>query len=649
MPPRRKAKINKYIDYDLERNQSQCLFDDCGMTLSGRRPANIKRHYKMRHKIDLDVDENGDCSENKSISPKSKKQKVSHNISVDNTKNTHDDELEIETHSDEELIQIKIEDTCTVSNETYDSITMGRKDFIQSCVGLVAFTNIPIQVFDENEYFKKLIKPYEKKFAININSQNINLMIGKVNQEVKEILTKQIDKIMICLKLELVSKVENAFSRTRNILIVSIQYVKDFKICTNIIGMFKMIYHTVDPVAEEIYKCIKDLSIDKVQLYTNTTIDNDWSMLPTMKQLLNEIKIYIYFMEKEIQEIKSKIADSFWFLPVIPCPARTLQLAANEVIKTLRSEIDECTQIVNKISTYKQTLDDDMKSWKSIFSMINFILVLRESKKYLDEHIGIDIDWKIIEDFVGAFKPLIDWELEMHSGQYIFGDFYRDWLCCELKLLEIAVKNPYASKLLSALKNQQKPLYECDVFIAALFLDPRFNFDASPLLSKKQRQVAQDHLMKTFESIQKMETHLIPQEKGEPNSIPTVDDFSKKSNGKYDNLGKHVQKMISITQAHQSVPKRDLKQKLSALCERNMEPMDTNVLEYWKKYYRHDSELSKLAAVVFAVPVTLGFSDSLTESELQKFLKDTDLYHFNSNELEACNFDSAEIDDILSS
>lgn len=35
-----------------------------------------------------------------------------------------------------------------------------------------------------------------------------------------------------------------------------------------------------------------------------------------------------------------------------------------------------------------------------------------------------------------------------------------------------------------------------------------------------------------------------------------------------------------------------------------MEPLDSNILEYWKKYHRNDSQLSTLAKVALAVPAS---------------------------------------------
>lgn len=67
---------------------------------------------------------------------------------------------------------------------------------------------------------------------------------------------------------------------------------------------------------------------------------------------------------------------------------------------------------------------------------------------------------------------------------------FRDWLTCELELKKLVSTNLYAEALLNAMKKRKDTLMENNAFIAALYLDPRFNFNNTPLLSYDQKQAA---------------------------------------------------------------------------------------------------------------------------------------------------------------
>lgn len=68
------------------------------------------------------------------------------------------------------------------------------------------------------------------------------------------------------------------------------------------------------------------------------------------------------------------------------------------------------------------------------------------------------------------------------------GDFYRDWLSCEIDLEEMSREgNIYAEKLFTSVKSRKQSLLTNEAFTAAIYLDPRFNFLNTPFLSEDQR------------------------------------------------------------------------------------------------------------------------------------------------------------------
>lgn len=71
---------------------------------------------------------------------------------------------------------------------------MDKKEFLKCCVGLVTVKNIPFRIFDDHDFFKKIIGPYEQKFGVNLNSKNIGLVVEKASQEIKDIITRRVEK-----------------------------------------------------------------------------------------------------------------------------------------------------------------------------------------------------------------------------------------------------------------------------------------------------------------------------------------------------------------------------------------------------------------------------------------------------------------------
>jgi hypothetical protein len=50
---------------------------------------------------------------------------------------------------------------------------------------------------------------------------------------------------------------------------------------------------------------------------------------------------------------------------------------------------------------------------------------------------------------------------------------------------------PIASTLFKKIEEREKNLFENDAFLAAVYLDPRFNFSGSQLLNESQKELAQ--------------------------------------------------------------------------------------------------------------------------------------------------------------
>lgn len=83
-----------------------------------------------------------------------------------------------------------------------------------------------------------------------------------------------------------------------------------------------------------------------------------------------------------------------------------------------------------------------------------------------------------MKDFVGAFSPVHKLTMELQLKHVTLSDFYMHWLQA-IRSVESNKSNPLCFNLAQALKSRLKKLQENKLFLAALLLDPRFNFPGS--------------------------------------------------------------------------------------------------------------------------------------------------------------------------
>ncbi|XP_046803130.1 SUN domain-containing protein 2-like isoform X5 [Lucilia cuprina] len=83
--------FKKYASYDATTNKSTCLIPTCRKEMSGKLSANLKRHYKLIHRRDIENEENEKFSNKQSdatIEPKKKKRKVEE-VTIDTPNQDH--------------------------------------------------------------------------------------------------------------------------------------------------------------------------------------------------------------------------------------------------------------------------------------------------------------------------------------------------------------------------------------------------------------------------------------------------------------------------------------------------------------------------------------------------------------------------------
>lgn len=113
-------------------------------------------------------------------------------------------------------------------------------------------------------------------------------------------------------------------------------------------------------------------------------------------------------------------------------------------------------------------------------------------------------------------------------------------------------------------------------------------------------------MLKTYAIIQQLAAEDNLQDNNEnmiqrQDAIPST---SRAANENFSRLTQHLHSLMQSRPACSSTTRNmNIKQKLNFLCDRQMEPFESNILDYWKKQ-KHDTELVKLAQVALAVPAT---------------------------------------------
>lgn len=145
------------------------------------------------------------------------------------------------------------------------------------------------------------------------------------------------------------------------------------------------------------------------------------------------------------------------------------------------------------LQSFKYKYSQDIKNWQDLTNYKtnpNFLPNLKQFEIYIeslnDEQYPEILAAKQFFKTLEIFDNFMD---KLTAEQYVAGDFYRDLLCCELELKSEYKKNNnlYAGNLSEELLACKNALLDTNEFTAALYLDARFNFLASRLITDQQK------------------------------------------------------------------------------------------------------------------------------------------------------------------
>lgn len=231
--------------------------------------------------------------------------------------------------------------------------------------------------------------------------------------------------------------------------------------------------------------------------------------------------------------------------------------------------------------------------WSSTHAMLERLLILKDFALDIaatsDEYnILSENDWSTAEKITSILEPAKFATLRLQTEQLTLSDFYGIWLRLIIDLGKIS--DPFSRLLVTKLKTREVNLKGHEIFNAALFLDPRFQF----LLSGEDVSRAIAFLIQVWGRLKLLEGK---QDGGENQneeednaSDDPVEIFLKSREAEKGTGGSsEVRTMRTILEGFKNVPRAS---------------SDSSVLKYWNDRKNSHAELSELAEIILSVPAT---------------------------------------------
>ena len=348
----------------------------------------------------------------------------------------------------------------------------------------------------------------------------------------------------------------------RAILGINIQLIKNGKLTLRTIAMKEITRHTAEYIKNAVADVLEQYEISISQIYTVTT-DNGANMLKSVKLLSNEQLKENAFADEDSpgtsqaassnsdvendvcsdEDSEREATDSSAFnieilleslaafdfvestsRPMfrgLRCAAHTLQLAVDDALKqsSLKSDIGKARHvckilrnlsimvILKKLKRKKPILDC-VTRWHSTCDMLQRLLSLKD---FCQEMAVSNAELHLLESQSNLFSEIVTaLELARKAAKALqqqhltLGDFYGIWLRCKLEISK-ASPTEFSQLLLSSIKKRELALLENDVFVACIFLDPRYKV----LLNEEEKTSAIAHLQNTWISLQNLKSQSI--------------------------------------------------------------------------------------------------------------------------------------------
>ncbi|KAL5239421.1 hypothetical protein ACI65C_006831 [Semiaphis heraclei] len=471
-------------------------------------------------------------------------------------------------------------------------------------------------------------------FSFTINAHNIKNHILSASNEIVSQIKSDVKNQLISLKIDCVKR------HHRSILGVNIQYIKDGKICLSTLAMVEMHEkHTSANLKKMLLETLSKYNVKKEQLYS-ITCDNAANMIKLARIMNDEtgqvqdctvtpienvnnsecddddlwqyenegiplanddIENELFSVEDDegntdtgINELEDSVLNAITpgtITSCVRCAVHTLQLCIHDGLKV--------ASITNCISRARQHI------------FIIYITAIIGSEKTQNTNILklartnpdlklTDNEWISIQSVVDALLPVKIATLALQKQDIILGDLYGIWWKCTNGLKSNGTI--LAKQILKSMKERQELLLKNNVYLSAIFLDPRYQC----LLTEDEKNNAINHLIKTWKAL----LHLNEDDIGQEDNI--VHNSSLDTNNENHSRTEEdddLELFLSSQSSYSSLNSETSSPNDISIALHNFNRVDrlhykTNILSYWEEQKYDKPDLYKLACVVHAVPAT---------------------------------------------
>lgn len=347
--------------------------------------------------------------------------------------------------------------------------------------------------------------------------------------------------------------------------------------------------------------------------YPDSESDSDSVIEQDEMQIENDILEGLRTQFQNTDVFPDVEVDNECTIGIVRCAAHTLQLALQDASNNFitRNLLLECREVVRRLRTpqFVRIIREEKKQipkldcttrWHSAIDMVESLIALKDI--CVQECLQLQtVSWSDLEDFARSLMPVKILTKKLQQEQLTVGDFYLEWLLCQIKLT--IVETELATYICQQMKEREKILIENDTFINAIFLDPRVN----SILSLDQQIKAKQNLTKLFLAHVELNHNDVDNSLVETTERPLESVEARAELQDYLNISyvdRHNDLTVLLRRSDSYETINNLHQSFILFCKEPLVKSTDSLLANWEKNKLNYPFLYELSKIVLATPMT---------------------------------------------
>jgi hypothetical protein len=492
-----------------------------------------------------------------------------------------------------------------------------------SCMELATVNGRPFAMFSDSGFRKilELLQPLLPK-QFSVNPTKVSELVSKRAALVRQKISDELKNSLICLKMDCATRLDRSF------LGVNAQFTSEVepKLVLRTLGMVELdSRHTSEYLKEQVYGVLSKYRVQPSQIFS-CTVDNGANMLKTIRLIDEEVLEQSNADHEDDNEVwmddasdldlnlPSHFGVSKHLVTPIRCAAHTLQLAVEDALKesspaetitrarvlAKKLRTQAMLNLIKQLQLPKPMLDCPTR-WSATHDMLKRLLELKGfcNDSEATENLSSSA-WETVADVVKGLEHAKHATLLLQKEQLTVGDFYGIWLECKLKTKK--VNTPLARALINHMERREINLLTSDVFVSAVFLDPRY----SVLLDEQAKARARMFVTKTAKRLAELKSRAAAEMSGPSStSDESLSVLRADPEDEYD-VDDPLEDLLKSRQCDDTSQATGndsaIHHALRSLEQNSRLPKEENVLHWWID--KKENPLYEVARVILAVPAT---------------------------------------------